>query len=162
MADPDWGDVIHRYATTIEVAKNHEMPYLALGSLGATVLPHNPYLHSAMVQTRDYGGNLAKRRQAVNYDAIDSTLDLMFALFIDVAILILAAAAFNKVGMAEVVEIEQAQEILGPLLGAAIAPRLVAIALFACGLMSTITATLAGQAVTEASGKSVWHSGCAA
>ena len=125
------------------------MLYLALGIIGATVMPHNLYLHSAIVQTRAYGDSLAEKRQAVKYATIDSTAALMFALLINASILILAAATFHKTGRTDVAELGQAQALLMPLLGASIAPSLFAIALLCCGLNSTVTATLAGQAVME-------------
>ncbi len=149
LANPDWGGVIRGFAPTVEIVKNPEMLYLALGILGATVMPHNLYLHSAIVQTRAYGDSLPEKRQALTYATIDSTVALMFALMINASILILAAASFHAVGQTDVVDLGQAHAILGPLLGAAIAPTLFAVSLLACGLNSTVTATLAGQAVME-------------
>ena len=149
LADPDWGGVIRGFAPTVDIVTNPEMLYLALGILGATVMPHNLYLHSAIVQTRDYGDSLPEKREALKYATIDSTVALMFALLINASILILAAASFNAAGRTDVVDLGQAHAILGPLLGAAIAPTLFAISLLACGLNSTVTATLAGQAVME-------------
>ncbi len=149
LADPDWGAVILGFAPTVDIIRNPEMLYLALGILGATVMPHNLYLHSAIVQTRDYGDSVAQKRQALTYATLDSTLALMFALMINASILILAAATFHVTGQTEVAEIDQAHKLIGPLLGASIAPSLFAIALLACGLNSTVTATLAGQAVME-------------
>ncbi len=149
MADPDWGGVIRGFAPTVEIVTNPEMLYLALGILGATVMPHNLYLHSAIVQTRAYGDSLPEKRQALTFATIDSTIALTFALMVNAAILILAAASFNAAGQTDVVDLGQAHEILGPLLGSAMAPTLFAISLLACGLNSTVTATLAGQAVME-------------
>lgn len=149
LANPDWGGVIRGFAPTVEIVKNPEMLYLALGILGATVMPHNLYLHSAIVQTRAYGDSLPEKRQALTFATIDSTFALMFALMINASILILAAASFHAVGQTDVVDLGQAHAILGPLLGAAIAPTLFAVSLLACGLNSTVTATLAGQAVME-------------
>jgi manganese transport protein len=149
MADPDWGGVIRGFAPTVEILRNPDMLYLALGILGATVMPHNLYLHSAIVQTRAYGDTMPEKREALRYATIDSTVALCFALLINASILILAAASFHAAGQTEVVELDQAHELLGPLLGAGIAPTLFAIALLACGLNSTVTATLAGQAVME-------------
>ena len=125
------------------------MLYLAMGILGATVMPHNLYLHSAIVQTRAYGETLPAKREALKYATIDSTIALMFALLINAAILILAAASFHKAGHTEVVELGQAQALLAPLLGSSLAPMLFGLALLCCGLSSTVTATLAGQAVME-------------
>ena len=149
LADPDWGAVILGFAPTVQIVTNPEMLYLALGILGATVMPHNLYLHSAIVQTRAWGDTLPEKRQALKYATIDSTVALMFALLINASILILAAASFHATGQTEVAELGQAHELLAPLLGLAIAPQLFAIALLACGLNSTVTATLAGQAVME-------------
>ena len=149
LADPVWGDVIKGFAPTVDIIRNPEMLYLALGILGATVMPHNLYLHSAIVQTRDYGDTLPEKRQALRFATLDSTIALTFALFINASILILAAASFNATGQTEVSQIEDAHKLLGPLLQAGFAPTLFAIALLACGLNSTVTATLAGQAVME-------------
>ena len=149
MVDPDWGGVIRGFAPTVEIVKNPQMLYLALGILGATVMPHNLYLHSAIVQTRAYGDSLPEKRQALRYATLDSTVALMFALLINASILILAAASFHVAGMTEMADLSAAHKVLGPLLGAAIAPSLFAVALLACGLNSTVTATLAGQAVME-------------
>ena len=149
LADPDWGQVILGFAPTVEIVKNPEMLYLALGILGATVMPHNLYLHSAIVQTRAYGDSLPEKRQALTYATIDSTIALMFALLINASILILAAASFHATGQTEVAELGTAHTLLGPLLGLSIAPALFAVALLCCGLNSTVTATLAGQAVME-------------
>ena len=149
MADPDWGGVIRGFAPTTQILTNPDMLYLALGILGATVMPHNLYLHSAIVQTRAYGDTFPEKREALRYATIDSTVALSFALLINASILILAAASFNASGQTEVSDLGQAHELLGPLLGAGIAPSLFAVALLACGLNSTVTATLAGQAVME-------------
>lgn len=149
LADPDWGAVIKGFAPTVEIVKNPEMLYLALGILGATVMPHNLYLHSAIVQTRAWGDSLPEKREALRYATIDSTVALMFALLINASILILAAAAFHGPGQPQVAELGDAHRMLGPLLGATVAPMLFAVALLACGLNSTVTATLAGQAVME-------------
>jgi manganese transport protein len=149
MADPHWGEVVKGFIPMPEIVTNPEMLYLALGILGATVMPHNLYLHSAIVQTRDFGRSPAEKRQALTFATIDSTVALLFALLINASILILAAAAFNGTGRTEVAELGEAHSLLAPLLGAAIAPVLFGIALLCCGLNSTVTATLAGQAVME-------------
>ncbi len=149
LADPVWGDVIRGFAPTIDIVTNPDMLYLALGIIGATVMPHNLYLHSAIVQTRAYGDKTAEKREALKFATIDSTVALMLALLINASILILAAAAFHKSGNTEVAELGQASSLLAPLLGSAIAPTLFGIALLCCGLNSTVTATLAGQAVME-------------
>ncbi|WNJ93497.1 Nramp family divalent metal transporter [Bosea sp. 685] len=149
LADPDWGAVIRGFAPTTQIVTNPEMLYLALGILGATVMPHNLYLHSGIVQTRAYGESLPEKRQALKYATIDSTVALTFALLINAAILILAAATFNKTGQTDVAELGEAHKLIGPLLGLAIAPTLFGIALLCCGINSTVTATLAGQIVME-------------
>jgi manganese transport protein len=149
LADPEWGAVIRGFAPTTEVVTNPDMLYLALGILGATVMPHNLYLHSGVVQTRRFGHSVEDRREAINLATIDSTIALMFALLINASILILAAATFNKTGQTDVAELEQVHSFLAPLLGSAIAPTLFGIALLCCGLNSTVTATLSGQIVME-------------
>jgi manganese transport protein len=149
LADPEWGAVIRGFAPTIDIVRNPEMLYLALGIIGATVMPHNLYLHSAIVQTRDYGTSTKEKREALKFATIDSTVALMLALLINASILILAAATFYKAGNTTVAELSEAQSLLHPLLGSAIAPTLFGIALLCCGLNSTVTATLAGQAVME-------------
>ncbi|MBN9444233.1 MAG: Nramp family divalent metal transporter [Bosea sp. (in: a-proteobacteria)] len=149
MADPDWGEVIRGFAPTTQVVTNPNMLYIALGIIGATVMPHNLYLHSGIVQTRAYGHTLPEKREALKYATLDSTVALTFALMINAAILILAAATFHKAGHTDVAELGKAQELLQPLLGASIAPSLFAIALLCCGLNSTVTATMAGQIVME-------------
>ena len=149
LADPDWRGVILGFAPTIDVVRNPEMLYLALGILGATVMPHNLYLHSGVVQTRRLGEGLEARREAITLATLDSTIALMFALLINASILILAAATFNKTGRTDVAELDQAHSFLAPLLGSAIAPTLFGIALLCCGMNSTVTATLSGQIVME-------------
>ena len=149
LASPDWGGVLRGFAPTADVLRNPEMLYLALGILGATVMPHNLYLHSAIVQTRDWGERPQDKAEALRFATIDSTLALMFALLINAAILILAAASFHAAGKTDVTDLGDAHQLIGPLLGAGVAPMLFAVALLACGLNSTVTATLAGQAVME-------------
>src|SRR6478736_5314451 len=149
MADPNWGAVIRGFAPTTEIVRNPDMLYLAIGIIGATVMPHNLYLHSGVVQTRRFGDSVEDRREAIKLATIDSTIALMFALTINASILILAAATFNKTGQTDVSERGDVHKLLAPLLGAGIAPSLFAIALLCCGLNSTVTATLAGQIVME-------------
>jgi manganese transport protein len=148
MADPVWGDVLRGYLPSASVVTDGAQLYLALGILGATVMPHNLYLHTAIVQSRDTGRDEAGKREAIRFAGIDSTVALVIALLINSAILILAAAAFHTRGHTEVAEIGDAHTLLAPLLGTA-APMLFAIALLACGLNSTVTATIAGQVVME-------------
>jgi len=149
MADPDWGAVIRGFAPTTDVVTNPDMLYLAIGIIGATVMPHNLYLHSGVVQTRRFGEGVEDKREAIKLATLDSTIALMFALLINASILILAAATFNKVGRTDVAELDQAHAFLAPLLGSAIAPTLFGIALLCCGMNSTVTATLSGQIVME-------------
>jgi manganese transport protein len=149
MADPDWGAVIRGFAPTIDIVANRDMLYLALGILGATVMPHNLYLHSGLVQTRGYGDSDADKHEAIKLATIDSTIALCLALTINASILILAAATFHKAGRTDIAELDQAHAFLAPLLGSALAPTLFGIALLCCGLNSTVTATLSGQIVME-------------
>jgi manganese transport protein len=149
MANPDWGGVLGGFAPTSDIISNPDKLYLALGILGATVMPHNLYLHSGIVQTRRFGSSLGEQREAIMLATADSTLALMLALVINASILILAAATFNSSGKTDVAELDQAYGFLAPLLGSAIAPTLFAVALLCCGLNSTVTATLSGQIVME-------------
>ena len=149
LADPDWGSVLRGLAPTRDLVANGEMLYLALGILGATVMPHNLYLHSGLVQTRGYGDTPEEKREAISLATIDSTLALCFAFVINASILILAAATFHRAGKTDVAELDQAHAFLSPLLGSTLAPTLFAVALLCCGLNSTITATLSGQIVME-------------
>jgi manganese transport protein len=149
LADPDWGAVIRGFAPTTDILRNPDMLYLAIGIIGATVMPHNLFLHSGVVQTRRYGESIPEKREAIKLATIDSTVALMFALLINASILILAAATFNKTGQTGVSELGEVHKLIAPLLGSAWAPTLFAIALLCCGLNSTVTATLAGQIVME-------------
>lgn len=149
MANPEWSGVIRGFAPTTEIVTNPDMLYLALGILGATVMPHNLYLHSGIVQTRAYGETLPQRREALRFATLDSTLALTFALVINASLLVLAAAAFHHTGRTEIAELGEAQSLLAPLLGSAIAPTLFGLSLLCCGLNSTVTATMAGQIVME-------------
>jgi len=149
LANPDWGGVLRGIVPTSDILTNPDMLYLALGILGATVMPHNLYLHSGLVQTRGYGDTIAEKREAITLANIDSAIALCLALVINASILILAAATFHKAGKTDIAELDQAHSFLQPLLGSTVAPSLFAIALLACGLNSTITATLSGQIVME-------------
>ncbi len=149
MADPDWRQVILGFAPTVEIVRNPEMLYLAMGILGATVMPHNLYLHSSIVQTRAVADTLPAKREAIKFATIDSTIALMLALLVNASILILAAATFHKAGHTGVADLEEAQHLLAPLLGSAGAATLFGVALLCCGLNSTVTATLSGQIVME-------------
>jgi manganese transport protein len=125
------------------------MLYIAIGILGATVMPHNLYLHSSIIQTRKFELTSAGKREAIRFGTIDSTTALMGALFINAAILILSSATFHTTGHQEVAEIQDAYKLLAPLLGTGLASLLFAIALLASGQNSTLTGTLAGQIVME-------------
>jgi manganese transport protein len=149
LADPEWRAVILGFAPTIDIVRDPQMLYLALGILGATVMPHNLYLHSGLVQTRQVGSSVEERREAITLATLDSSIALMFALLINASILILAAATFHQSGQTDVAELDQAYSFLAPLLGSAIAPTLFGIALLCCGMNSTVTATLSGQIVME-------------
>ncbi len=128
--------------------QNQDALYIAIGIIGATVMPHNLYLHSSLVQTRQFRRNEAGIKKALRFNLIDSTIALNLALFVNAAILILAAASFFTNGV-EVTEIQDAHRLLEPMLGSSLAPLLFAIALIAAGQSSTITGTLAGQVVME-------------
>ena len=132
-----------------DIATNQAMLYIAIGIIGATVMPHNLYLHSSIVQTRAYERSEEGKRAAIRFATLDSTLALMLALFVNGAILVLAATVFHKTGRTDVLEIEQAYELLAPALGVSLAATLFGVALLASGLNSTVTATLAGQIVME-------------
>src|SRR4051794_25677927 len=148
-AAPPVAGVLRGFLPSAEIVTNPEMLYIAIGIIGATVMPHNLYLHSSIVQTRAYPRSDAGRRDAIKWATTDSTIALMLALFINAAILVVAAATFHTSGHADVAEIGQAFELLSPLLGLGVASTLFAVALLASGLNSTVTATLAGQIVME-------------
>ena len=149
LAQPAIGAVLRGYVPTAQVVTNPAMLYIAIGILGATVMPHNLYLHSSIVQTRAFDLDEKGKREAIKFATIDSTVALSLALFINSAILILAAATFHVAGRTDVAEIGDAYQLLNPMLGAAVASTLFAVALLASGQNSTITATLAGQIVME-------------
>jgi manganese transport protein len=144
-----FGGMLAGFVPHAELLTNTQMLYVGIGILGATVMPHNLYLHSAIVQTRAYDRTLEGRREAIKYATIDSTTALMFALLVNAAILILAAAAFHWSGHRDVASIQDAYQLLTPLLGAGAAGVLFALALLASGQNSTLTGTLAGQVVLE-------------
>ena len=148
-AAPPVAAMLRGFVPSTEIFTNPEMLYIAIGIIGATVMPHNLYLHSSIVQTRAYPRTEEGRRDAIKWATTDSTIALMLALFINAAILIVAAATFHKSGHSDVAEIGQAFELLSPLLGLGMASTLFAVALLASGLNSTVTATLAGQIVME-------------
>lgn len=148
-AAPPVAAVLGGFLPSREIVTNPAMLYIAIGIIGATVMPHNLYLHSSIVQTRAYERSDSGRKEAIKWATADSTIALMLALFINAAILIVAATAFHANGRTDVAEISQAFELLSPLVGLGIASTLFAVALLASGLNSTVTATLAGQIVME-------------
>ncbi|MBN8216823.1 MAG: Nramp family divalent metal transporter [Spirochaetes bacterium] len=146
---PDVSAVLAGFLPKAEIVKNPEMLFIAIGILGATVMPHNLYLHSSIVQTRKYEQTPAGKREAIKFATLDSTIALMFALFINAAILIVSAATFHTRGHTEVAEIQEAYKLLSPTLGVGVASVLFAVALLASGQNATLTGTLAGQIVME-------------
>jgi manganese transport protein len=148
LSQPPIGAVLRGFIPSNQIVSDPSMLYIAVGILGATVMPHNLYLHSSIVQTRQYEETLSGKREAVHFAFIDSTIALTFALFINAAILIIAAATFHTRGHTEVAEIQDAFKLLTPLLGGG-ASVVFALALLASGQNSTLTGTLAGQIVME-------------
>ena len=146
---PHWGGVLSGFMPRLEIIQNPKMLYIAIGILGATVMPHNLYLHSSIVQTRKYEQNTAGKAEAIKFATLDSTVALMFALFINAAILIVSAASFHTRGQQDVAEIQHAYKLLSPMLGVPVASAIFALALLASGQNSTLTGTLAGQIVME-------------
>ena len=146
---PDFMPILSGLIPRQQVIINPSMLYIAIGILGATVMPHNLYLHSSIVQTRNYERNETGKKMAIKFAAIDSTVALLFAFFINAAILIVAGAAFHTTGHQGVADIMEAHKLLAPLLGATMASTLFAVALLASGQNSTLTGTLAGQIVME-------------
>ena len=149
ISRPELAGVAAGFVPRASILANPEQLYIAIGILGATVMPHNLYLHSSIVQTRAYDETPAGKRTAVRYAFLDSTIALSFALFINAAILIVAAATFHRAGHTEVAEIQDAFQLLTPLLGVTGASAVFALALLASGQNSTLTGTLAGQIVME-------------
>jgi manganese transport protein len=149
LARPDLGEVLNSLVPSPEIARNPDMLYIAVGILGATVMPHNLYLHSSIVQTRKYQDTIESRREAVRFATIDSTVALMSALFLNGAILVMAAATFHGTGHQDVADISDAYLLLAPLLGTQLASTLFAVALLFSGQNATLTGTLAGQIVME-------------
>lgn len=146
---PDFFSILQGFLPKVEIVTNSEMLYISIGIIGATVMPHNLYLHSAIVQTRRYKENLPSKHEAIKFASIDSFLALTYAFFINAAILITAAAVFHRTGYTHVAEIQEAYQLLTPLVGAPFASTLFALALLASGQNSTLTGTLAGQIVME-------------
>jgi manganese transport protein len=150
LSRPEYWPVLHNlFIPSAAIVTNPEMLYIAIGILGATVMPHNLYLHSSIVQSRKYERTPAGKREAIGMANIDSALALTVALFVNAAILIVAAAVFHRRGLYDVAAIQDAYKLLSPLLGVTAASTLFAIALLASGQNSSITGTLAGQVVME-------------
>ena len=148
-SNPDIFPLLNGLIPEKEIITNPSMLYIAIGILGATVMPHNLYLHSSIVQTRNYPRNEEGKKTAIKFATIDSTISLLFAFFINAAILIVSAAAFHTSGNTSVADINDAHKLLTPLLGVSLASILFAVALLASGQNSTLTGTLAGQIVME-------------
>ncbi len=146
---PEFAPLLHGFLPTAQIITNPGMLYIGIGILGATVMPHNLYLHSALVQTRRIGSDEASKRNAIKHGVLDSTVALVVAFLINAAILVLAAATFHGTGHEDVADIGDAHKLLAPLLGTSLASVLFAVALLASGQNSTITGTLAGQIVME-------------
>jgi manganese transport protein len=149
LSRPDLAGVAAGFVPSPAILRDPNMLYIAIGILGATVMPHNLYLHSSIVQTRKYLDTHEGKREAIRFATIDSTVALMSALFINAAILIMAAATFHGAGHQDVADISDAYALLSPLLGSAMASALFAIALLCSGQNATLTGTLAGQIVME-------------
>jgi manganese transport protein len=148
-AHPVWGEVVGGLIPRTELVTNPAMLYIAIGILGATVMPHNLYLHSSIVQTRNYGDSLKSRREAIRFMNLDSTVALTSALFINAAILVVAASTFHGTGNQDVADISDAYQLLTPILGTSLASTAFAISLLFSGQNATLTGTLAGQIVME-------------
>ncbi|MBV1701518.1 MAG: Nramp family divalent metal transporter [Hyphomicrobiales bacterium] len=149
LSKPDWHDVASGLVPHAEIFHNSQMLYLAISIIGATVMPHNFFLHSGLVRTRQIGTDDASKRQALRFSLWDSAMALCVALLVNGAILVLASSAFHAHGRTNVVELQEAYRLIAPLLGSQWAAWLFAISLIACGINSTLTATLAGQIVME-------------
>jgi manganese transport protein len=149
LSGPDPMSVVHGFVPTATILRDREMLYIAIGILGATVMPHNLYLHSSIVQTRKYRDDVESKREAIRFATIDSSVALMSALFINAAILVMAAATFHGTAHEGVADIGDAYELLSPLLGTSLASTLFAFALLFSGQNATLTGTLAGQIVME-------------
>ena len=149
LSQPEWGAVARGYIPSLSILTDKTQLYIAIGILGATVMPHNLYLHTALVQSRAIGSDLASKREAIRFAGIDSSFALTLALLVNSAILITAAAVFHAGGHTEIAEIGDAYRLLTPMVGVGAAAILFAVALLLCGLNATVTATLAGQVVME-------------
>lgn len=149
MAKPSTSGILNGLVPDTEILRNPEMLYIAIGILGATVMPHNLYLHSSLVKSRKIENTTKAKKEAIHYTTIDSTVALTIAMFINGAILVVSAAVFHKAGMFNVADITDAYHLLTPLLGTTVASILFGVALLASGQNSTLTGTLSGQIVME-------------
>jgi manganese transport protein len=149
LIQPPWGEVVRGLIPQRSFVTNHELWYLAVGILGATVMPHNLYLHSSTVQTREIESSMGTKKEAIRLASIDTVLSLSAAFLINAAILILAASTFHRSGYKDVADIQDAYRLLEPIVGTSLAGILFAVALFASGQSSTLTGTIAGQIVME-------------
>lgn len=149
LLTPEWSGVLHGFVPTRRAFAEPDMLYLAVGILGATVMPHNLYLHSSIVQTRKIGSDLPSRRAALRLATLDTVISLSLALLVNAAILTQAAAVFHMSGHVEVGEIQEAYRLLDPIVGGTLASLLFGIALLASGQSSTFTGTIAGQVLLE-------------
>ncbi len=149
LAQPDMALIANGFIPTTQIITNPAMLYIALGIIGATVMPHNLYLHSSIVQTRAIEKTPAAKKSAIRFATIDSTLALGIALLINTSILILSASTFHAAGLTDIADLSDAHKMITPLLGTSLAATLFAVALLCCGLSSTVTATLAGQIIME-------------
>jgi manganese transport protein len=149
LAKPDFASMVTGLIPHAQIVRDPQMLYISISILGATVMPHNLYLHSSIVQTRKYSDSFESRREAIRFASIDSAVALMMALFINAAILIMAAAVFHGSGHETVADISEAYQLLSPLLGTTAASILFAVALLCSGQNATLTGTLAGQIVME-------------
>lgn len=149
LSRPEISGIFSGLIPSPEIISNPEMLYIAIGILGATVMPHNLYLHSSIVQTRKIGSSVREKKEAVKFSTIDSNTALFLAFFINAAILIVSAAVFHRSGYNEIADITDAYKLLSPLLGASLASTVFAVALLASGQNSTLTGTMAGQIIME-------------
>ncbi len=149
LSRPDIAAVLKGFIPDPNIVRNGDMLYIAVGILGATVMPHNLYLHSSIVQTRAYGDTDAGRRQAIKFASLDSFLALTVALFINAAILVVSAATFHGTAYESIADLSDAHKLLAPLLGTTVASTMFALALLFAGQNATLTGTLAGQIVME-------------
>jgi manganese transport protein len=148
-AQPNWSGIAHGLMPPPELFHDRRMFYLSLGILGATVMPHNLYLHSSLVKTRKFERTVEGKREAIRFNMVDTVVALSAAFFINAAILVMAAAVFHRAGVTNVTELQDAYQLLSPLLGTSTAAVLFAVALLCAGQSATLTGVMAGQIVME-------------